>query len=49
MNKNLRITVRMEGADRQKIEQLVETGKFKNLSEVVRSALAKFLKEHLQE
>lgn len=43
--KNLRITVRVEPKDRQKIENLVEAGKFKNISQVIRAALRHFLSE----
>jgi Arc/MetJ-type ribon-helix-helix transcriptional regulator len=42
--KNLRITTRLEETDRAKIEQLLNEGKFKNLSQVIRAALAEFLK-----
>jgi len=42
--KNLRITTRLEESDRQKIEQLIKAGKFKNLSQVIRAALEQFLK-----
>jgi len=41
--KNLRITTRLEEADRQKIEQLIKEDKFKNLSHVIRQALTEFL------
>lgn len=43
--KNLRITVRVEEPDRQKIEALIQAGKFRTLSQVIRTALTKFLKE----
>lgn len=43
--KNLRITTRIEEPDRQKIEQLIHEAKFKNISQVIRTAVAKFLKE----
>jgi Arc/MetJ-type ribon-helix-helix transcriptional regulator len=42
--KNLRITTRIEESDRQKIEQLIKTGKFKNLSQVFRAGLQEILK-----
>ncbi|MGA2309541.1 MAG: ribbon-helix-helix domain-containing protein [Candidatus Bathyarchaeia archaeon] len=42
--KNLRITVRVEEPDRQKIERLMHDGKFKNMSQVLRRALQEFLK-----
>lgn len=41
--KNLRITIRVEEPDRKKIESLVQKGKYKNLSHVIRSALIEFL------
>jgi len=41
--KNLRITVRVEPQDRQKIEALIQAGRFKNLSQVLREALKQFL------
>jgi len=40
---NLRITVRLEDCDREKIERLVQKGKFKNISQVIRQALKEFL------
>jgi Arc/MetJ-type ribon-helix-helix transcriptional regulator len=46
MNKNLRITIRVEESERQKIERLVETGRFRSLSQVIRVALSKFLNEN---
>ena len=49
MNKNLRITVRVEGPDRQKIEQLIESGQYRNLSEVLRDGLTRLLKENARE
>jgi Arc/MetJ-type ribon-helix-helix transcriptional regulator len=45
MNKNLRITVRVEEPDRRKIETLIQSGKYKNLSEVLREAISKLLNE----
>jgi len=45
MNKNLRITVRFEESERQKIDSVIEAGKFKSISDVVRAALTEFLKK----
>jgi Arc/MetJ-type ribon-helix-helix transcriptional regulator len=45
LNKNLRITIRIECSEREKIEQLINKGKFKNLSQVVREALKQFLEK----
>ena len=42
-NKNLRVTARLLEKTRNKIEQLIIQGKFKNLSEVIREALDEFL------
>jgi Arc/MetJ-type ribon-helix-helix transcriptional regulator len=47
--KNLRITVRVEGPDRQKVEELVASGRYTNLSEVLRDALTRLLKENAGE
>ena len=41
-----RIAIRLPSKQRQQIDKLVESGKFKNLSEVIRSALKKFLSEN---
>gem|GEM_PF-2784082 len=38
-----RIAFRLSKEDRQKIEQLIQEGKFRNISQVVRAALSKFL------
>ena len=38
-----RIAVRLPSKQRQQIDRLVESGKFKNLSEVIRAALDEFL------
>jgi Arc/MetJ-type ribon-helix-helix transcriptional regulator len=38
-----RIAVRLPSKQRQQINELIETGKFKNLSEVIRSALKEFI------
>jgi len=37
-----RIAVRLASKQRQQINELIETGKFKNLSEVIRAALTDF-------
>jgi len=42
---NSRIALRLPSKQRQQIDKLVEAGKFKNLSEVIRAALKEFLKE----
>jgi len=42
--KNLRITIRLEEKDRERIEQLVNEGRAKNISQVIRTALEQFLK-----
>jgi Arc/MetJ-type ribon-helix-helix transcriptional regulator len=44
-NKNLRITVRVEAPDRQKVEELVASGQYKSLSDLLRDALTRLLKE----
>jgi len=41
--KTQRITVRLESEIREKAHKLIESGKFKNLSQVVREALKQFL------
>jgi Arc/MetJ-type ribon-helix-helix transcriptional regulator len=41
--KNLRITTRVEKPDRRKIETLIQEGKYRNLSSVMRAALREFL------
>jgi Arc/MetJ-type ribon-helix-helix transcriptional regulator len=45
LNKNLRITIRVEDSDREQIEALIKAGKFKSLSQVVREALKQFLEK----
>ena len=40
-----RIAFRLPSKQRQQIDKLVESGNFKNLSHVIRSALDEFLKE----
>jgi len=45
MNKNLRITVRFEAPVREQIEQLIKEGKYKNISQLVRTAVNKFLEK----
>jgi Arc/MetJ-type ribon-helix-helix transcriptional regulator len=46
MNKNLRVTVRLEETDRQKIEALVQQGKFRSLSEFLRAAIRELLSKN---
>jgi Arc/MetJ-type ribon-helix-helix transcriptional regulator len=41
--KNLRITVRFDEKDRATIENLVQQGKFKNISQVIKAAMKEFL------
>ncbi|MGF3573705.1 MAG: ribbon-helix-helix domain-containing protein [Candidatus Bathyarchaeia archaeon] len=41
-----RIALRLPSEERQKIEQLIREGKFRNLSQVIRTALSKFLQEN---
>jgi len=41
--KNLRITVRLEKADRKKIEKLIKNGEFRSLSDFLRHAANKLL------
>jgi Arc/MetJ-type ribon-helix-helix transcriptional regulator len=43
-NQDSRTALRLPSNQRQKIDALVQEGKFKNLSEVVRAALNEFLK-----
>jgi Arc/MetJ-type ribon-helix-helix transcriptional regulator len=45
VDKSKRIALRLEPQLREKAEQLIEAGKFKNLSEIVRQALKRFLAE----
>jgi len=40
-----RIALRLPSKQRQQIDKLVESGKFKNLSQVIRAALKEFLEE----
>jgi Arc/MetJ-type ribon-helix-helix transcriptional regulator len=40
-----RIAVRLPAKQRQQIGSLVEAGKYKNMSEVIRSALRQFLSD----
>jgi Arc/MetJ-type ribon-helix-helix transcriptional regulator len=40
---DVRIVLRLPATDRQKAEQLVKEGKFKSLSQVIRTALKQFL------
>ena len=47
MIKNSRIGLRLEPNLREKAERLVKAGKFKNLSEVVREALRRFLESEV--
>ena len=43
--KNMRVTVRIKKNDRTKIENLIKIGQYKNLSQVIRIALLKFLQD----
>jgi len=43
-NKNLRITIRVETKDREKIDLLVEESKVKSISHAIRTALDLYLK-----
>jgi len=45
VNKSERIALRLEPQLREKAEQFIQAGKFKNLSQVVREALKEFLAE----
>jgi len=40
-----RIAIRLPSEERQQIEKLIQRGKLKSISQVVRTALEKFLKE----
>jgi len=40
-----RIALRLPSKDRENIDKLVESGKFKTLSQVIRAALSEFFKE----
>jgi len=46
MIKTERIALRLEPQIREQAEKLIQEGKFKNLSEVIRAALSKFLNEN---
>jgi Arc/MetJ-type ribon-helix-helix transcriptional regulator len=46
MIKTERIALRLEPQIREQAEKLIQEGKFKNISEVVRAALSKFLNEN---
>lgn len=43
-----RIALRLPSKERQQIQLLINSGKFKNISQVIRQALAEFLKETLE-
>jgi Arc/MetJ-type ribon-helix-helix transcriptional regulator len=43
---NSRIAVRLSDTEREKAEQLIRERKFKNLSQLLRTALTELLKEH---
>jgi Arc/MetJ-type ribon-helix-helix transcriptional regulator len=43
---NSRIALRLSDTEREKAEQLIRERKFKNLSQLLRTALTKLLKEH---
>jgi len=45
MAKSVLIALRLHPETKQQIDKLVETGKFKNVSDVVRKALERLLKE----
>jgi len=45
MSDSIRITIRLSRNAAEKMEQLVKSGEFKNLSEVVRTAIENFLAE----
>ena len=40
---NCRVALRLEALEREKIEQLIQERKFKNISQVIRTALKEFL------
>jgi len=44
--KDSRTALRLPNEQREKIEQLIHEGKFKNISSVIRAALSKFLQEN---
>jgi Arc/MetJ-type ribon-helix-helix transcriptional regulator len=41
-----RIAICLPSKERQQIEQLIHEGKYRNISQVIRAALAKFLNEN---
>jgi Arc/MetJ-type ribon-helix-helix transcriptional regulator len=41
-----RIALRLPSKERQRIEQLIHEGKYRNISQVIRAALTKFLNEN---
>ena len=45
MKHDRRIAVRLPAEEKAKVKQLIQKGKFRNLSQVVRIALKQFLKE----
>ncbi len=45
MSDSIRITIRLSREALEKLEELVEKGEYKNISEVVRTAIEEFLKE----
>jgi putative addiction module CopG family antidote len=44
-----RVAIRLGPDQKEKIQRLVESGQYKNLSEVVRDALTRLLKENAHE
>jgi Arc/MetJ-type ribon-helix-helix transcriptional regulator len=46
MQNEKRIALRLPSEEREQIEQLIRTGNFKNISQVVRTALKEFLKSN---
>jgi Arc/MetJ-type ribon-helix-helix transcriptional regulator len=46
IKKDARTALRLPCEQRQMIDELVQAGKFKNLSEVIRQALSEFLKQN---
>lgn len=44
-----RIALRLPTEEKQQIEQLVQKGKFRNLSEAIRTALKEFLEERCED
>ena len=45
MSDSIRITIRLSKSAAEKIEELVRSGEFKNISEVIRNAIENFLSE----